>query len=693
MPKEVNRDIARVRNIGIVAHIDAGKTTTTERILFYTGRIHKVGEVHDGNTEMDWMQQERERGITITSAATVCFWKDHRINLIDTPGHVDFTAEVERSLRVLDGAVGVFCGVSGVEPQSETVWNQADRYGIARLAFVNKMDRVGADFFRVLEMMKDKLTGQIMPVQVPIGSESEFRGLVDLVDGKAWIWSKEKFGSEYAEATVPEELLSLVEEHRRKLVEAVIESDDAAVERYLNGVPPTPEELSILIRKAVLTRNFVPVLCGSSLKNTGVQKLLDAVTDWLPSPYDRAEFEMTEKESGKEKLFQASEEGDFLGLAFKVQADPHVGKLVYLKVCSGRLKAGDQVYNVNKERRERVSRILRMHANRREEIPEAGFGDIVALPGLKHTVTGETLSAQRSEWLLHPMKFPKPVISVSIEPKSKADEEKLNETLQILADEDPTFEISRNKETGQTVISGMGELHLEILTDRMVREFKANVNIGRPQVSYRETIRNEVEGEGRFEREIQGKGQYGHVIVALRPAPESDQITVHSTVTREAIPPAFLKSIEEGLRDSLRSGPRAGYEVIQVAVEVTGGSFRQSESTELAYKIAAGMAVEECFRKAKAVLLEPMMAIEVITPEEFLGEIIADLNGRRARVTRIDLHVDGRSKAVRAEGPLAELFGYATALRSLSQGRAVYNMQFGRYSAVPEQIERKILGY
>jgi len=691
--KEVKNDLSKVRDIGIIAHIDAGKTTTTERILFYTGKIHKIGEVHDGNTEMDWMEQERARGITITSAATVCFWKGFKINLIDTPGHVDFTAEVERSLRVLDGVITVFCGVAGVEPQSETVWRQADRYKISKIAFVNKMDRIGADFFRVIDMMKQKFSGDIFPLQIPLGKESDFKGVVDLVENCAWIWPGENYGSQFFSSDIPQDLREISAEYRSKLIEYMVEQDNQILERYLEGVQPSTEELKSLIRKAVLTKGFVPVLCGSSLKNIGVQKLIDAVVDFLPSPLDRAEFELINKKSDKVRKTSALKEDNFLGLAFKIQADQHVGKLVYVKIYAGKLKTGDQVYNVIKERRERVSHIFLMHANHREEIQEATCGDIIALPGLKFTVTGDTLSGKKSEELLYPMKFPKPVISVAIEPKSKADEEKLKETLQILSEEDPTFEITNNKETGQTLISGMGELHLEILTERMMKDFKVNINIGKPQVSYRETLLSSVEGHGIFDREIQGKRQFAEVVVELSPAPEIDDVQILNAVSTEVIPQSFHLAIEEGLRDSLRSGPKAGYEMIQIRAKITGGFFRQNESSDLAFKTATAIAVEKCFMKAQGVLLEPIVKIEIITPEEFVGDIISDLNGRRIRVTKLDLFVDERSRVIIAEGPLAEMFGYATALRSLSQGRAVYNMEFCKYAPVPENIEKKILGY
>jgi len=694
MAKEaVREDKSKVRNMGIVAHIDAGKTTTTERILFYSGKIYKMGEVHEGNTEMDWMDQERERGITITSAATVCFWKGCRINLIDTPGHVDFTAEVERSLRVLDGAIGVFDGVAGVEPQSETVWHQADRYHVPRLAFVNKMDRVGAGFFRAIEMMKEKLSGRFLPIQLPIGAESGFHGLVDLIEEKAYLWPKTGLGAEFEVAGIPEELAETVKTYRHGLIEALAELDDAATERYLSGGSFTTDELKVLLRKGVLKHGYVPVLCGSSLRNTGVQKLLDAVVDYLPSPMDAERFEVVSKEDGSRKVMNAVDpENGLQALAFKVQADQHVGKIIYLKIYSGVLKAGDQVYNVNKDRRERVHKILLMHANKKEEVPQAEFGDIVAVAGLKGTVTGETLTLKKSEWLLEPMVFPKPVISVSIEPKSKADEEKMMQVLALLSDEDPTFMVGFNKETGQTIISGMGELHLDILTTRMVREFKANINIGRPQVSYRETITAETRGRGRYQKEVAGRGQYGDVEVVIKPSPSVETVTVRSRVSSDVIPPSFVKSVEEGVRDSLRAGPLAGYEVIHVEAEIVGGSYSQTDSTDVAYRIASSMAVDECFRRTKAVLLEPVMAVEVVTPEEFLGEIIADLNSRRGRISAIGDFADGRQKVIKAEGPLAEMFGYATALRSLSQGRAVHSMQFSSYGRVPENIEKKILG-
>lgn len=693
MKEALKADKKSVRNIGIVAHIDAGKTTTSERILFYTGKTYKVGEVHEGNTEMDWMDQEKERGITITSAATVCMWKKNRINLIDTPGHVDFTAEVERSLRVLDGCVVVFCGVSGVEPQSETVWSQADKYHVPRLAFVNKMDRIGADFERCLLSMQERLSGKHIPIQYPIGSESEFNGVIDLVENKAYGWSKENFGVEFSEIPIPTELTEKVRAYRTKLMDAVVEYDDAMVEKYLEGHSLTTDELKALLRKGCLKDHLVPVLCGSAFKNVGVQKLLDAVLDFLPSPEDADRFEVFHKEDDKHEVWtSANSDSGLMALAFKLFADPHMGKLVYLRIYAGQLKVGDQLYNVNKDKKERVTKILQMHANKREEIEFADYGDIVAVAGLKQTVTGETLTLKKSPFLLESMVFPTPVISVAIEPKSKADEEKLESTLAILAEEDPTFRISHNKETGQTIMSGMGELHLDILTTRMIREFKVNANIGKPQVTYKESIIGETNGEARYEKEVQGHGQFGHVILRMRPGKTPGLIGFTSHVSDTMIPRHFVKSIEEGIKDSLKCGSLAGYEVITVDVELVGGSFHPTDSSDVAFRIASSMAVEHALRNVRSVLLEPMMMTEVIVPEEFLGEVISDLNARRSKIVSISDFVAGRQKVIRAEVPLSEMFGYSTTLRSMSQGRATYSMQFSSYSKVSDSVEKRILG-
>jgi elongation factor G len=693
MKEALKADKKSVRNIGIVAHIDAGKTTTSERILFYTGKTYKVGEVHEGNTEMDWMDQEKERGITITSAATVCMWKKHRINLIDTPGHVDFTAEVERSLRVLDGCVVVFCGVSGVEPQSETVWSQADKYHVPRLAFINKMDRIGADFERCLKSMEERLSGKHLPIQYPIGTESDFRGLIDLVENKAYEWSKENFGTEFFEIPIPDHLIEKVRTYRAKLMDTVVEYDDVLLEKYLEGHSLSPDELKALIRKGCLKHHLVPVLCGSAFKNVGVQKLLDAVLDYLPSPEDADSFEVFHKEEDKHEVWTSSHaDAGLMALAFKLFADPHMGKLVYLRIYAGRLNVGDQLYNVNKDKKERVTKILQMHANKREEIESAEYGDIVAVAGLKQTVTGETLTLKKTPYLLESMVFPTPVISVAIEPKSKADAEKLESTLAILAEEDPTFRISYNKETGQTIMAGMGELHLDILTTRMIREFKVNANIGKPQVSYKESILDETVGEARYEKEVQGHGQYGHVILRLRPGKTPGLIGFKSLVSDTMIPRHFVKSIEEGVKDSLKCGSLAGYEVITVDVELIGGSFHPTDSSDVAFRIASSMAVEHALRNVRSVLLEPMMMTEVIVPEEFLGEVISDLNARRSKIVSISDFVAGRQKVIRAEVPLSEMFGYSTTLRSMSQGRATYSMQFSSYSRVSDSVEKRILG-
>lgn len=682
------------RNIGIVAHIDAGKTTTTERILYYTGKTYKIGEVHDGNAEMDWMEQEKSRGITITSAATTCFWNKYRINIIDTPGHVDFTAEVERSLRVLDGVVGIFCAVAGVEPQSETVWNQADRYQTPRIAFVNKMDRVGSDFYRALDMMKDRLSGRILPVQMPIGTENGFNGIVDLVEMKAWKWLEADFGSQYEAMDIPEEYMEKAQTLHQEILETVAEFDDSLLEHYLNGEVLSVQEVKGLIRTGVIKHGIVPVLCGTALRNIGVQKLLDAVIDFLPSPNDTAEFSFHTRKSEETETTDGSlRSAPCVALAFKISLDPHAGKLVYLKIYSGSLKTGEMLYNVNREKRERVTKLLLMHANKREEAEQVEFGDIVAVAGLKQTITGHTLCSRKSDMLLEPMVFPTPVISVAIEPKSKADEEKLHNVLTLLSEEDPTFRTHLDKETGQTIISGMGELHLDILTTRMLNEFKVNANVGTPQVSYRETITKDTVCKGHYEREFQGRGQLGDVDLVLRPlkAGSGIRFTVGEAVS--VIPRHFYKAIEDSVRQSLRCGPLAGYEIVDIEVELTGGLFSETDSTEVAYQIASGMAIDNGLRKGQPVLLEPVMSVEAVTPEDFLGDVIADLNARRSKINGIEEKVSIGQKVIKADSPLSGMFGYATSLRSLTQGRGTYSMQFSFYQKVPEGLAKKILGY
>ena len=691
--KEVPYNKSDIRNIGIVAHIDAGKTTTTERILYYSGKTYKIGEVHDGNAEMDWMEQEKERGITITSAATTCYWKKHRVNIIDTPGHVDFTAEVERALRVLDGVIGVFCGVAGVEPQSETVWNQADRYDIPRLAFVNKMDRVGANFDRVIQSMKKRLSGIIVPVQWPIGAGKDLEGIIDLIEMKAYYWHKTDYGAKYDTREIPEQYLEMAELQREMMLETVVEFDDVVMDKYLSGESLSIQDIKTVLRKAVIHHKVVPVFAGSSLKNIGVQPLLDAVIDYLPSPEDVKIFPIHSVHN-KEIVEKKAKDGreNFIGLAFKVMVDPHRGKMIFIKVYSGQLKVGEQIYNVNKDKKERVGKLLLMHANKQEEIDTASWGDIVVIVGAKFTHTGDTLTYKKSETLLEPMSFPLPVISVSIEPKSAAEQDKLHEVLNLLAEEDPTFTSTYNQETGQIIMSGMGELHLDILTTRILKDFKVKANVGKPQVSYRETITKSVVSRMQYNKEIQGHGQFGDVEIKLTPLERKSGVVFKNSVPDSIIPHNFIKSIEDSARSSLKSGYKAGYEVIDLEIELVSGSFNETDSTDVAYQIATGMAIEECLKKGEPILLEPVMKVEIITPEDFLGDVISDLNLRRSQVKGIDVFTIETQRMIHAEIPLSEMFGYATTLRSLSQGRATYSMEFSHYDKVPVSLEKKILG-
>jgi elongation factor G len=680
--------LERIRNIGIVAHIDAGKTTTTERILFYTGRVHRLGEVDEGSATMDWMVQERERGITITSAATTCFWRDHRINIIDTPGHVDFTIEVERSLRVLDGAVVVLSAVEGVQPQSETVWRQADRYRVPRVVYVNKMDRVGADFLRVVEMVRDRLGAPAVPIQLPVGSEDSFQGVVDLVRMRSILYLDD-LGTRSDETAIPPEMRELVETYRERLLEAAAECDDAVMLKYLEGQPVPEADLRRAIRKGTLSGKLVPVLAGSSFRNKGVQPLLDAVVDFLPSPADVGAVRGTNPRTGAVEERPVDEQAPFCALAFKIMSDPYVGKLTYFRVYSGTLRAGSYVFNATKGVRERVSRILLMHANHREDIPEATAGNVVAAVGLRETTTGDTLCDEAAPIVLEAIQFPEPVISVAVEPKTKADSDRLSAALAKLAEEDPSFRVRFDPETGQTLIAGMGELHLEIITDRLVREFKVEANVGRPQVAYKETIRQPARGEGRFVRQTGGRGQYGHAVIEVEPLPRGAGFEFVDRITGGVIPREYIKPVEEGIREAMESGVLAGYPVVDVRAVLVDGSYHEVDSSELAFKIAGSLAFKDAAQKAKPVLLEPVMKVEVTTPEAYMGDVLADLNARRGRIQAMEPRQGLR--VITALVPLAEMFGYATELRSRTQGRAVYTMEFSHYEEVPATIADEIL--
>ncbi len=692
MPRTFPLD--KIRNIGIMAHIDAGKTTTTERILYYTGRTYKMGEVHEGAAVMDWMAQEQERGITITSAATTCEWEGHRINIIDTPGHVDFTVEVERSLRVLDGAIALFDSVAGVEPQSETVWRQADKYHVPRIAYINKMDRIGADFERGVQTMIDRLGAHPVPIQLPIGAEQDFRGIVDLVQMKAIVY-KDELGKDQDVVEIPEELRAEADAAREHLLEEVSHYDDDLVEMILEEQEVSPERLKQSIRKATLATEITPVLCGSSFKNKGVQPLLDAVIDYLPSPLEVPAVEGLEPERGSQNggvpaRRDASDDEPFAALAFKIMADPYVGKLTYFRVYSGRLEAGSRVLNVSTGRTERIGRILIMHANEREEVKDVAAGDIAAAVGIKQVVTGDTLAAPDRPIKLETIVFPEPVIKVAIEPKTKADQEKMSTALARLAEEDPTFQVRTNEETGQTEISGMGELHLEVLVDRMLREYKVDANVGRPQVSYRETIKGHAEKvEGRFVRQTGGAGQYGIVYINVEPAP-GEGFDFVNKVKGGSIPTEFIPAVEKGVEEALENGPRAGYPMVDVRVTLTDGKYHDTDSSEIAFKVAGSLALKAAVSRAKPILLEPIFAVEVVTPEEFMGDVIGDLNRRRGHVNGMEQR--GNAQVINAFVPLAEMFGYATDVRSNTQGRATYTMQFDRYEEVPPNLADKIGG-
>ena len=683
--------LEKTRNIGIMAHIDAGKTTTTERILFYTGVLHRMGEVHDGAATMDWMEQEKERGITITSAATTCFWNDYRINIIDTPGHVDFTVEVERSLRVLDGAVALFCGVGGVEPQSETVWRQADKYGVPRLAFVNKMDRVGSDFFNVIAMMKSRLSANAVPVQLPIGEGDIFKGVIDLITMKGLIFNEANKGMTWDVIDIPHDLLKKAQEYRTKMLEAVSDEDDTLLEKYLEGKEILPQEIKNVLRRACLKVSIVPVLCGSSFKNKGVQALLDGIVDFLPSPVDNSAGEIVGHHINRKDhiIRKVADKEKFTALAFKIMTDPYVGKLTFVRVYSGILSTGTYVYNSVSEKKERVGRILRMHANHREDIDEAYAGDIIAIVGLKHTKTGETLCEERDPIILEKMEFTDPVISVAIEPKTKADQEKMGEALGKLAEEDPTFRISTNEETGQTIISGMGELHLEIIIDRMKREFKVEANVGKPQVAYKETIRKKVSAEGKFIRQSGGRGQFGHVWIEIEPNEKGKGYEFENAIVGGVIPKEYINPVSEGIQEAMRNGVLAGYPVEDVKIKLFDGSYHEVDSSEIAFKIAGSIAFKSGAKKAHPVLLEPIMDVEVVTPEEYMGDVMGDLSSRRGKIEGLMARKD--AQVIKAKVPLSDMFGYSTQLRSMTQGRAIYTMQFVFYDEVPQNISDQII--
>ncbi|MCZ6620296.1 MAG: elongation factor G [Deltaproteobacteria bacterium] len=686
MGKKVSLD--NTRNIGIMAHIDAGKTTTTERILYYSGINYKIGEVDEGTATMDWMVQEQERGITITSAATTCFWLDYRINLIDTPGHVDFTIEVERCLRVLDGAIAVFCSVGGVEPQTETVWRQADKYGVPRIAFVNKMDRVGADFFRVVQMIRDRLGACPLVLQLPIGSEEHFRGVIDLVQMKAIIWDDESLGAKYRVEPIPDELMGQAKEYREKVMEAAADYDESIMKRYLDGGEVTEVEIRRAIRKAGLELKLVPVFCGAAFRNKGVQTLLDAVIHYLPSPLDIPPVQGKHPISQQEEERPPSDSAPFSALAFKIMTDPFVGTLIFFRVYSGVLMAGSYVYNSTKGKKERIGRLLKMHANKREEIKEVSAGDIAAAIGLRNTTTGDTLCDVVAPVVLESIDFPEPVISIAIEPKTKADQERLGLSLQKLATEDPSFRVRTDEETGQTIISGMGELHLEIIVDRLLREFNVGANVGRPQVAYKETVRKQVEQEGKFVRQTGGRGQYGHVYLRVEPQPPGKGFDFVEAIKGGAIPKDYIPAVRNGVRGAMESGSLAGYPMVDIKVTLLDGSYHDVDSSEIAFKIAASMAFKDAVRKASPVLLEPIMAVEVVVPEAFMGEVIGDISSRRGKI--VGLNSRPATQVIESCIPLAKMFGYATDLRSMTQGRATHTMQFSHYDEVPASISEEI---
>jgi elongation factor G len=683
--------LERTRNIGIMAHIDAGKTTTTERVLYYTGRSYKIGEVHEGTATMDWMVQEQERGITITSAATTSFWRDCRINIIDTPGHVDFTMEVERSLRVLDGAIAILDAVSGVEPQTETVWRQADKYRVPRIVYVNKMDRVGADFYRCLAMLKDRLGAHPVAIQVPIGREDGFRGVVNLVEQVAYVWDEDasSLGQKFSTLEIPADMREVVAEYREKMIEGLAEVDDHLMEKYLSGEKISPEEIKAAVRAGTISMKLFPVICGASFKNKGVQPMLDCVVDYLPSPLDVPAIKAVNPETGAAETREADPTAPFSALAFKIMNDMHVGQLVFVRVYSGTLNSGTGVYNSTREKKERIGRLLRMHANKREEIESISAGDIAAVVGLKDTRTGDTLCDPSKPVVLESMDFPTPVIAVAIEPKTKADEERLGLSLARLALEDPTFKVNVDPETNQTLIHGMGELHLEIIVDRLLREFKVEANVGKPQVAYRETIRQKAEAQGRFVRQTGGRGQYGDVWLEIEPTEPGQGVIFENKLKGPAIPREFVPAVEKGVKEAAETGVLAGYPVVDIKISLTDGSYHEVDSSEMAFKIAASMGFKEGCRKAKPVLLEPVMDVEVVCPSEYQGAVVGDLNSRRGKI--ISMEARANAQVIRANVPLGQMFGYATDVRSMTQGRATYTMQFARYEEVPRNLAEEIM--
>ncbi len=688
MPRQVLLD--KVRNIGIMAHIDAGKTTTTERILFYSGKTHKMGETHEGSAVMDWMEQEQERGITITSAATTCYWKGHRVNIIDTPGHVDFTVEVERSLRVLDGSVAVFCAKGGVEPQSETVWRQADKYSVPRIAYINKMDILGADYFNVIAMIKERLGANPVPIQLPIGKEDNFKGIIDLIHQKAYLY-KDDLGTQVEEVNIPEEMQEMASDYREKLLEALSDIDEDIMIKYLEGEEISEEEIKKAIRKGCVQVKITPVLCGSSYKNKGVQLLLDAIVEYLPSPLDIPPVKGMDPETGEDIELPAVDDAPFAALAFKIVTDPYVGKLTYFRVYSGKLESGSYVYNPIKNKRERIGRILYMHANHRQEVQEVIAGDIVAAVGLKNTATGDTLCSEEHPVILESMQFPEPVISVAIEPNTKIDQDKMGVALQKLSEEDPTFKTHTDQETGQTIIEGMGELHLEIIVDRLLREFKVGANVGKPQVAYKETIRNAVKTEGKFIRQSGGRGQFGHVWLEIEPLEPGKGYEFENKIVGGVIPKEYIPAVDVGVREAMANGVLAGFPVVDVKVTLYDGSYHEVDSSEMAFKIAGSMAFKDGMKKANPVLLEPVMKVEVVVPEEYMGDVIGDINARRGRIEGMEMR--SGTQVIKSFVPLAEMFGYATDLRSKTQGRGTYTMQFSHYAEVPKNIAESIINH
>ncbi len=687
MPRQVA--IEKTRNIGIMAHIDAGKTTTTERILYYTGKVHRMGEVHEGAATMDWMEQEKERGITITSAATTCLWNEHRINIIDTPGHVDFTAEVERSLRVLDGAIALFCSVGGVEPQSETVWRQADKYGVPRIAFVNKMDRIGADFFNAVQMMKNRLKANAVPIHLPVGQGDMYKGIIDLITMKARMFNEDTLGATFEDIEIPASFRKQANEYRQKLLEAVSDVDDTLLVKFLEGKEISAEEIIDVLRKATIQVKIIPVLCGSSFKNKGIQNLLDKVVELLPSPLDAGEIEAHHLYTDDHVKREVSDDEKFTALAFKIMTDPYVGKLCFFRVYAGKAEAGSYIYNSVNGKKERLGRILQMHANHREDVKEVFCGDIAAAVGLKHTRTGDTLCDVSDPIIMEKITFPEPVIQIAIEPKTKADQDRLGESLAKLSDEDPTFRVSTDEETGQTLISGMGELHLEIIVDRLKREFKVDANIGKPQVAYKETIKKKVEMEGKFIRQSGGKGQFGHVWIEIEPNEKGKGFIFENAIVGGAIPREYIPAVSQGIQEAMKNGVLAGYPVEDIKAKLFDGSYHDVDSSEMAFKIAGSIAFKDAARKANPVLLEPIMDVEVVTPEEYMGDVMGDLSSRRGRIEGMSQRSD--AQVIKALVPLSEMFGYATILRSMTQGRAIFTMQFAHYDETPKNISEQII--